>query len=110
MERKTCLCGFATEKAHQWDHDYDQCYLCARENRRHESMRAYIGEFVVGDLVWIKGKMFVLHETKPEDWVVLDPTTLELSNYRWHLDMIFGDLRDIKQSVKKCPSDDLTND
>jgi hypothetical protein len=109
MERMICQCGFATEKAHQWDHEYEQCKSCGQMEREHDAMRAYIGEFNVGDMVWIKGKMYILHETKPEDWVVLDPTTLELCTYRWHLELVFGN-GDIEDMVKKCPPDDLTND
>ncbi len=78
MERKTCMCGFSTDKANKWDDDLDQCKHCTKEQRRVQKIQDYLDTFDVGDLVVWKGQDYLLARKYKSGrrWDVVNTTTL----------------------------------
>ncbi len=72
MERKTCMCGYSTDKSNKWDDDLDQCKKCTKEQNKKmqklEEIQDYLDTFEVGDLVCWRNRLHVLVETKHLSW------------------------------------------
>ena len=82
MERKTCMCGYSTDKPNKWDADLDQCKKCSKEQakkvQRMEEVQDYLDTFEVGDLVCWRNRLHVLVEKEQTlwgAWRLLDPST-----------------------------------
>ena len=78
MERKKCMCGYATDKPHKWDIDLDLCWHCAKKKRENQKIQDYLDTFDVGDLVSRKNRRdcLLVHKNDDKRWDLLDPTTL----------------------------------
>ena len=103
MERKTCMCGFSTDKANKWDDDLDQCKHCTKEQRRVQKIQDYFDTFEIGDLVSRKNRKDCLLVRKNEDekWELLDPTTLTYHPFFPQTFLHFGTGEDIKAVIYK---------
>jgi hypothetical protein len=78
MERKKCMCGYATDKPHKWDIDLDLCWHCAKNKREEQKIQDYLDTFGVGDLVVWKGRDHLLacKHKSGERWDMVNTTTL----------------------------------
>jgi len=76
MERKKCMCGYATDKPHKWDDDLDQCKHCTKEQRRVQKIQDYFDTFGVGDLVVWRGRDHLLARKGDSRWDMVSTTTL----------------------------------
>jgi len=78
MERKKCMCGYATDKPNKWDDDLDQCVGCTRTQNQAQKIQDYLDTFDVGDLVFWRGQDHLLaHKHKSgRRWDMVNTTTL----------------------------------
>ena len=76
MERKKCMCGYATDKPHKWDVGLDLCWHCAKKKREDQKIQDYLDTFGVGDLVVWKGQDHLLARKGDRRWDVVNTTTL----------------------------------
>ena len=108
MERKTCMCGYSTDKPSKWDADLDQCKRCSKENRRVQKIQDYLDTFEVGDLVTRKNRRDCLLVRKNEDerWELLDPTTLTYHPFFPRTFLAYGSSEDIRNVISKRTDSD----
>jgi len=107
MERKTCMCGYSTDKSNKWDDDLDQCKECSKENSRVQKIQDYLDTFEVGDLVCWRNRLHVLAEKTPVGmWRLLDPThtTIHTMYVRNWID--FSDCPSIREIIYKWTDSD----
>ena len=110
MERKTCMCGYSTDKASQWDDDLDQCKRCSKESHRIQKIQDYLDTFEVGDLVSWRNRLHVLVEKTPVAkggmWRLLDPTTTRVGNMYVRNWMDYSDCPNIREIIYKWTESD----
>ena len=91
MERKTCMCGYSTDKSNKWDENLDQCKKCTKKQnkkmQRIEEVQDYLDTFEIGELVCWRDSLHVLVEKTPIEqggmWRLLDPTTTKVGIMGW---------------------------
>lgn len=78
MERKKCMCGYATDKPHKWDIGLDLCWYCAKKKHEDQKIQDYLDTFGVGDLVfWREQDHLLAHKhTSGRQWDMVNTTTL----------------------------------
>ena len=110
MKRKTCMCGYSTDKANKWDEDLDQCKACTKETRRVQKIRDYLDTFVVGELVCWRDSLHVLVEKTPIEqggmWRLLDPTTTKTHRMYVNNWVLWSDCRDLRDILYKWTDSD----
>ena len=108
MERKTCMCGYSTDKTSQWDDALDQCKKCTKEQRRVQKIQDYLDTFEIGDLVSRKNRRDCLLVCKNDDdrWETLDPTTLTYHPFFPKTFLHFGTGEDIRKVIWKRTDSD----
>lgn len=110
MKRKTCMCGYSTDKASKWDHDLDQCKRCSKENQRIQKIQDYLDTFEVGDLVCWRNSLHVLvvKETIGQGgmWRLLDPTTTKTHRMFVRNWVLFSDCPNIREVISKWTDSD----
>ena len=113
MERKTCMCGYSTDKPSKWDDDLDQCKRCSKENHRTQKIQDYLDTFEVGDLVCWRNRLHVLVEKTPVGqggmWRLLDPTTATMGNMYVRNWFVFSDSPNIREIIYKWTDSDRTD-
>jgi len=110
MERKTCMCGYSTDKANKWDDDLDQCKRCSKENHRVQKIEEYLDTFEVGDLVCWRNRLHVLVDKCPVGqggmWRLLDPTTTRVGNMYVRNWIDYSDCPSIRDIIYKWTESD----
>ena len=114
MERKTCMCGYSTDKPNKWDDDLDQCKECSKEQtkkmQRIEEIEDYLDTFENGDLVCWRDKLHILVEKTPirqgDMWTLLDPTTTKTHRMYLRNWILFSDCPNIREVISKWTDSD----
>jgi len=103
MERKTCMCGYSTDKPNKWDDDRDQCVGCTRTQNQAQKVQDYFDTFEVGDLVSRKNRRDYLLVCKNGDdrWDLLDPATLTYHPFFPQTFLYFGTVENIRDVIYK---------
>ena len=114
MERKTCMCGYSTDKPNKWDDDLDQCKECSKEQdkemKRIDNIQDYLDTFEVGGLVCWRNRLHVLVEKMTVEqggaWRLLDPTTTTIHKMYVRNWIIFSDCPDLRETIYKWTEND----
>lgn len=114
MERKTCMCGYSTDKSNKWDDDLDQCKKCTKEQNKKmqkiEEIQDYLDTFEVGDFVCWRNRLHILVEKTPTTdggmWRLLDPTTITIHNMYVRNWLIFPDCPNLHEVICKWTETD----
>ena len=103
MKRRTCMCGYSTDKSAMWDDDLDQCVGCTRTQNRTQKIQDYFDTFEVGDLVSRKNRKDCLLVCKNDykRWDLLDPTTLTYHPFFPEVFLHFGTGENIQDIIYK---------
>lgn len=103
MERKKCMCGYATDKPHKWDDDLDQCVGCTRTQNQAQKIQDYLDTFDVGDLVSRKNRRdcLLVHKNDDMRWDLLDPTTLTYHPFFPQIFLHLGTSENIRDIIYK---------
>ena len=117
MERKTCMCGYSTDKSNKWDENLDQCKKCTKKQNKKmqtiEEVQDYLDTFEIGELVCWRDSLHVLVEKTPIEqggmWRLLDPTTTTIHSMYVRNWLIFPDCPELREIIYKWTDSDRTD-
>ena len=107
MKRKTCMCGYSTDKESQWDDSLDQCKTCSKESNRVQKIQAYLDTFRDGDLVYWRDTIHLIVRRSDDGmWRLLDPSTGKPHNFFARNWVMYSDCPNIREIIYKRTDSD----